>query len=142
PARVDFRRLVLVEGQENLPTSQAGAVRIRTLNSAPQLQLQSKSSEEAVVALEIAPEPRVDWRGVLTVHVDKAIDAHGREVQQITEVVSPPMANVVEWGGGGVAFNLAMANNAILFAGDLENIGAQPAAPSREFPIRLKMHEP
>jgi hypothetical protein len=141
PARVDFSRLVLVEGQEDPPTSQCGAVRIRALRLASHPQTQLKSSEEALIHLEISPEPSVDWRGVLAVHVDKAIDAHSREVEQIVDMVSPPSGQVVDWGGGAVAFNLAMANNAILFAGDLENIGTQPTPSSREFPLRLKKNE-
>jgi hypothetical protein len=142
PPRVDFGRLVLVEGQENSPLSQTGAVRIRALGSPPQIPAQSKSSEEAVLALEVSPEPAIDWRGVLAVHVDKAIDSKGREVKQIPESISPSSGNIVDWGGGGVAFNLAIANNAVVFAGDVDNIATQVTPPSREFPIRLKVNEP
>lgn len=141
PAHVDFGRLVLVEGQENLPTCQWGAVRVRALGSSSHSQTQLKSSEEALIVLEISPEPSVDWRGVLAVHVDKAIDDQSREVEPIAEVVSSASGNVVDWGGGAVAFNLAMANNAILFAGDLENAGTQPTPSSREFMLRLKKNE-
>ncbi len=141
PARIDFGRLVLVEGQERLPTSQTGGVRIRVLSPKTEIPGHAKTSEEAVIVLEISPEPGIDWRGFLAAHVENAIDGKGREVKQIRENTMPADGAMNEWAGA-IAFNLNMANNAVIFAGgDVENVAGQPAPSSREVPIRLKLSD-
>jgi hypothetical protein len=134
PARIDFGRLVLVEGQERFPTSQTGAVRIRVLS--PKAEIHAKSSEEAVIVLEISPEPGIDWRGVLAAHVEKAIDGKGRQVKQIRENATPGDEAVNEIVGA-VRLNMNPAG----FLMDMENVGSQPVTSSREFPIRLKLSD-
>jgi hypothetical protein len=139
PARIDFGRLVLVDGQETLPTSHMGAVRVRVLSPKTEIPASVKTSEEAVVVLEVSPEPGIDWRGVLAAQVEKATDAKGREIKQIRENVTPGDGTVNEWAGA-VALNLNMANQAVIFAGgDIDSVGNQSSPPTREFPIRLKL---
>src|SRR5262249_21450110 len=129
------------EGQETLPTSQKGAVRVRVLSPKTEFLGQAKTSEEAVIALEISPEPGIDWRGVLAAHVEKAVDSKGREIKQTRENTTPAEGAFNEWAGA-LRFNLNAANNAMwAVAGDLESAGNQPAQSSREVPIRLKLNE-
>ena len=141
PARVDFGRLVMIEGRESLPSSQSGGVRIRILPPKTSIPGHAKTSEEAVLVLEVSPEPSIDWRGMVSAHVDMAIDQHGRELKQIQAPMSAPNLIANEWAGGAVVFNwnVNVANNAVFFGGDVENIDAQPGPPSREFPIRMKL---
>lgn len=140
PARVDFGRLVLLEGRENLPTSQTGGIRMRVLRPGTQIPGNAKSSEEAVLALEVSPEPSIDWRGVLETRVDKALDFPGRDVKPIQENTVPPNGMVNDMGAV-VAFNLNMANNAVIFGGDVDNLTVQSGPPPREIPIRLKLND-
>ncbi len=141
PARVDFGRLVMIEGQENLPSSQAGGVRIRVLPPKTNIAGHAKTTEEVVLALEVSPESSIDWRGVLSAHVNLAIDQNSRELKQIQSSLSAPNGIANEWAGGAIAFNLNMANNAVVFMGDAENNENQTGPPSREFPIRLKLND-
>jgi len=138
PARVQFGRLVLVDGQESFPTSQTGAVRVRVLSPKTEVPGQAKTSEEAVVVLEVSPEPGIDWRGMLAIQVEKAVDAKGRDLKQIRENAMPTDAVMNEMIGA-VRFNLNMNNAAFLM--DVENVGSQPAPSSREVPLRLKLSD-
>lgn len=140
PARVDFGRLVLLEGQESLPTSQSGGVRMRVLRPGTQIPGNAKSSEEAVLALEVSPEPGIDWRGVLEAHVEKAFDFKGREVNQIQQN-TVPSNGIVNDLGGAIAINANMANNAIIFGGDVDNLTVQGGPLPREIPIRIKLND-
>jgi hypothetical protein len=141
PARVDFGRIVLVDGKtENLSTFQMGAVRIRVLPANTQLPGHGKTPEESFVTLEVTTEAGVDWRGVLEVHVQKAFDLKGREAAQVQESTAPSNGPVIEWGGG-VALNLAVGNNGIIFADALDSVAPSTDAPTREFPVRFKLAE-
>jgi hypothetical protein len=138
---VDFGRIVLVDGKtENLSTFQMGAVRIRVLPANTQLPGHGKTPEESFVTLEVTTEAGVDWRGVLEVHVQKAFDLKGREAAQVQESTAPSNGPVIEWGGG-VALNLAVGNNGIIFADALDSVAPSTDAPTREFPVRFKLAE-
>jgi len=141
PARVDFGRIVLLEGQEKLPISQAGGVRMRLLRPGTPISGHANSSEEAVLALEVTPEPGIDWRGVLEAQVAKAVDLQNREVKQIQETRTP----CNNYGGDELACAImvnAGANNAwVVNGGDIEFAGNPAESPRREFPIRLKLND-
>jgi hypothetical protein len=140
PARVDFGRLVLLDGRESLPTSLTGGVRMRLLHPKTQIPGNAKSSEEAVLALEVSPEPGIDWRGILEARVEKAVDCQGQEVRQIQENAAGSNG-IADEMAAVVAFNVNAANNGIIFGGDVDNITAQPGPPPREIPIRLRLKD-
>jgi hypothetical protein len=139
PARVNLGRIVLLEGRDRLPISQTGGVRLRILHPNTQIPGHAKSSDEAVLALEVSPEPSIDWRGVLEVHVTKAIDLQNREMKQILETRAvtndfrDEMACRVMAVGGN---NVWVANG-----GDVDIVMNSPEPPAREFPIRLKLND-
>jgi hypothetical protein len=146
PARVDFGRIVLVEGRESLPTSQSGGLRLRILRPKTQIPGHANSSQEAVLALEVSPEPGIDWRGVIEAHVDRASDLQNRDLKQIQESMEPTNTSVNELAWGGMAFagnNVWVANNNAWFVngGDIETMVTSTDPPVREFPIRLKLND-
>ncbi len=141
PPRVDFGRIVLLEGRESLPMSQSGGVRMRILRPGTPIPGHARSSEEAVLALEVAPEPGIDWRGVLDARVEKAIDINGREVKQILETQAQVNNSLNEWDCvAGVVFN-AGGNNVVAWDLEGENAHYLIGPPPREVPIRLKLNE-
>ena len=100
-------RMVLVDGKAHpLPTSLAGAVRIRALAPQagveglhPQMNRLNKEARlalaahagvegqpagpaEKLLALEITPEPTMQWQGILNVRVDRAEDDRGQSLSQ------------------------------------------------------------
>jgi hypothetical protein len=148
PPRVEPGRVILVEGQESQPISQFGGVRMRILPSTIHNSGHANSSEEVVLALEVSPEPGIDWRGVLEARVEKAVDSTGREVKQ---VLATPVSNnesvndrtamgfkVV--GNNAVVWNNVVVNNAVVWDVDFDNhfFTGQPPG---EIPIRLKLNE-
>jgi hypothetical protein len=144
PARVDFGKIVLVEGkQDTLSTVYLGGVRIRALSANTPIPGHGMSPEESYVVLDVAAEPSIDWRGVLGIHVQKAMDHERREVVQVQE--SMPRPNSVDdlnaMGGvamGAVAFKINVNNGVMFAASDFDNLANSSNSPAREFPIRFK----
>jgi hypothetical protein len=84
---------VLVDGkQQALPTDDATSVRVRALADARRFGV--AAAGEAVVALQIAPEPRLRLQRVLGVRVQKAVDDRGQKL-------SPNEAGAAPAGPGG-----------------------------------------
>ena len=73
-------RLNLVDGKpQRLPTCLAGAVRIRALppgNGVP------GGDKGLPLGLDITPEPKLQWQGVINVRIDKAVDDQGQRLSQ------------------------------------------------------------
>ena len=146
PARVDFGKIVLIEGkQDNLPTVYLGGVRIRAMSANTPIPGHGVSPEESYVVLDVAAEPSIDWRGVLGVHVQKAMDPERRQVAQAQESI--PYANTVDdlnAMGGVAAFKQLNMNNGVIwrngvfFSGDIDNLANPANLDTREFPLRFK----
>jgi len=120
-------RLVVVEGKmPTLPTHFAGAVRIRAL---PRHMLpgQGKVAGETGFTLEVSPEPRMQWQGVLNVNVDRAIDNHGQTLT-CQATTQPAMAT-----GDLIAQGIA-PNGIVIINGYPVNQGMS----QRLVPVRLK----
>jgi hypothetical protein len=79
----NHRRIGVVAGRyDPLPTSRAGAVRVRAMPPRTGIEGQAKGDGEYVFALEVLPEPRLHWHGVVQVRVDRAVDEHGQVLRQ------------------------------------------------------------
>jgi hypothetical protein len=82
-------QFVLVEGKSAARSSyQAGALRFRTLPAGTSMGRVStlKGDKEFIFGLEILPEPALAWEKVQSLHIDKAIDEHGQNLQ-VTQAV-------------------------------------------------------
>ncbi len=76
--------IVLVEGKpDGLPRWHAGAVRIRALSAKTPAIGQVKTQEETFITLEVSPEPKLAWQGILDVRIDKAVDQAGQTLPQV-----------------------------------------------------------
>ncbi|HKI35124.1 MAG TPA: HEAT repeat domain-containing protein [Gemmataceae bacterium] len=77
-------QFVLVEAKAApRPSFQAGALRFRALPAGTTLGRAStfKGDKELVFGLEILPEPALAWEKVQSLHIDKAIDDQGQNLQ-------------------------------------------------------------
>jgi hypothetical protein len=73
-------QIVLIDDKSQAPpTSYAGALRVR---AAAAERIASREAE-AIVTLEIAAEPKLQWRDLLDVRVATALDAKGRSLTQV-----------------------------------------------------------
>ncbi|HEV3260093.1 MAG TPA: hypothetical protein VG013_24765 [Gemmataceae bacterium] len=114
-------RMVLADGKAHaLPTSLAGAVRIRAL--APHTGVDGQPTEpgEKILALEITPEPKMQWQGIINVRVDKAVDDKGQSLPQSA--------------GPEVGMMNLYSPKAMIFMDDSGSIVTNP----RHLPIRFK----
>jgi hypothetical protein len=72
--------LTLADGQPRpLPTHVAGAVRVRALPPGAAARL-PKAAEELPVVLQLLPEPKLQWRNVLAVRLERAVDDQGQHL--------------------------------------------------------------
>lgn len=93
PARID--QILLKDGKpKKLPTDDRCAVRIRALTQSDQFS--NAPADEILLPLEVAPEPKLQWEYMQSIHIDKALDDRG---QSLTQVV-PQVEGVVGAGGG------------------------------------------
>jgi hypothetical protein len=100
-------QFVLVEAKPvPRPFFQAGALRFRALPPGTTLGRASNfmGDKELVFGLEILPDPTLAWEKVLSLHIDKAIDDQGQNLQA-TQAVSSGAAPMDEdgpifWDGG------------------------------------------
>jgi hypothetical protein len=73
--------LALVEGKpQPQPSCSGGAVRVRALPPETPVAGLRKRAEELPVVLQVLPEPKLEWRGVLAVHLDRATDDQGQSL--------------------------------------------------------------
>jgi len=90
-ARSSFRgdnRVVLCDGPGPAPASHhAGAVRLRALPVGTPFPM-SVMGDEVLLPLQASAEPRLQWGGILSVRVDKAIDELGN-VHAASGVIAP-----------------------------------------------------
>lgn len=124
-------RLVLVDGQApSLPTSVTGAVRVRALPKNLAMP-QGKVAGEASFTLDITPEPKMQWQGVLNLTVDSAVDDRGQVLAQKTA----PMPN-------GLPSDLiaqGIAPNGMVVMGSSYAVAG--ATGIRQLPVRFKLEK-
>jgi hypothetical protein len=119
-------RLVLADGKAPAPpTCYNGALRIRTLAPAA-APGQAKAAGEAALVLEVLPEPRLAWRGIVDVQVNKAVDDQGQVLGCGSSLTDLALASEMQIVQGG--------NVIIMDAG-----GGTTASSMRQVPIRLKL---
>lgn len=82
--------LTLVPGKAPaLPTSYSGAVRIQALTPELCVFPTAKSPDRVQVVLEVAPEPKLDWKKVVDIHIERAVDDHGQTLERLTQAAKP-----------------------------------------------------
>jgi hypothetical protein len=104
-----------------LPTSRAGAVRVRAMPPRTGIEGQAKGDGEYLFALEVLPEPRLRWQGIVQVRVDRAVDEHGQLLRQLS-TPDDPMAQF--YGPNTVV---------LIDGGDISNVPS-----GKHTPVRLK----
>jgi hypothetical protein len=81
-------QLFLKDGKfEKRPTDDRSAIRIRALP--PPNRFGQAPPDEVLLALEVAPEPRLQWRSHQSVRVDKALDDQDQPLNQVTPLPNP-----------------------------------------------------
>jgi hypothetical protein len=81
PAAQDTSRLTLVAGKTPvLPTTLAGALRIRVLPAGTPLPGHLPADGDKLLPVEVTPEPGLGWQGVLGLRITRASDDRGRKV--------------------------------------------------------------
>jgi RNA polymerase sigma factor (sigma-70 family) len=76
--------IILCEGKSrDVPTTQAGAIRFRILDK----MFGPLYTENYLLALQIAAEPKIGWRKATALHIDKAVDDRGQILSEAPAVV-------------------------------------------------------
>jgi hypothetical protein len=90
-------QITLIEGRPRaLPTDDTCAVRIRAVDGAG-----GQAPEgQALLSLEIAPEPKLQWQQLVSVRIVRATDDQGQELSQVGDATVAPALGVI--GGGRV----------------------------------------
>jgi hypothetical protein len=106
--------ITLVPGKpRTLPTDYDSAVRVRALAKADMFG--PAADGQALLALEVTPEPKLLWQSLESVRVGKAVDDQGQKLTQVTEDPTPgagaavppavPRMPAIRPGLGGLAFS-------------------------------------
>lgn len=95
PGRAE--QIVLKDGKtDNRPTDARTAVRVRALRKADMF---AKAPEgEILVALEVSPEPRLQWQAFQSLRIEKAVDEQDQKLSQVIPQVEGGVG-----GMGGIA---------------------------------------
>lgn len=76
--------MFLFDGKpRTLPTCLAGSVRVRAVPFSHSQAQQSKPEGETSINLEVTPEPKMAWQGVLEVRITRAIDDKGQVLEHL-----------------------------------------------------------
>ncbi len=121
--------LTLVNGQAPaLPTSRAGAVRVQALSPELCVFPPAKTPEQVQVVLEISPEPKLDWKKIVDLRIDKAVDDQGQLLERMTHSDKPVAEH-----------DLDVRTQAVLAGqhGNLELL----ARSLRQIPVTLKVNQ-
>jgi hypothetical protein len=98
-------RFVLVDGQPPaLPGCRDGAVQIQALPPSPSMWGHARRPGEALLVLDVAPEPKLAWHSTLEVRIDRAVDEHGQQLAQAGASSDPKNAGIM-MGNGVVLWN-------------------------------------
>ncbi len=114
-------RLILVDGKPHIgPTDYVGAVRVRALPAesvAP--------AGETLFLLDIAPQPKMAWQGIVDVRIDSALDDLGQNLKPVPAGLDSDPNTIVLAGNGVVRWD--------------SRTGMISSGAARELPIRLKL---
>jgi hypothetical protein len=118
--------LVLTDGKaEALPTQYAGAVRIRALPAGTAILGFAPREGELTIALQVTPEPKLQFQSLVDVRIDKAVDDQGQVLMQST----------ADAGNGGN--DVPVAGALVAKAAFVARVPA-PAPGVAPVPVRLK----
>jgi RNA polymerase sigma factor (sigma-70 family) len=100
-------RLVLKDGKPaTSPTAYVGAARVRAVTGPPQFAALPAREGESDIGLQFSLEPRLVWRRLTALRLDKAVDDQDQTLEQALASDNGPAAGVGGIGGpgGGIAF--------------------------------------
>src|SRR5262249_53497260 len=118
-------RLLLVEGKPTVvPTCYAGAVRMRALPQPATSSTWGPARGEGLFMLEVTPQPKMAWLGVVDVHIDKAVDEQEQDLQPILP--------------GDLSYIAALGGNNVMI---WEPNGSGALLDARQVPVRLRAGE-
>jgi hypothetical protein len=138
PNSADAGRIVLVEGKpDSLPHWYAGAVRIRALPPSSPGAGQIKTQEETYITLEIAPQPKMAWQGILDVRIDKAVDQAGQSLSYVLPASGPGNEFAQEMNAMGINAAWMMNGNVIVMNEDGSPVDM--TSHQRQMPVRFKL---
>jgi hypothetical protein len=119
-------RLFLVGGEAGpLPTFYAGSLRIRAIPSGGSNT--GKVKGETSFVMEVTPEPKMGWQGLVDLRIDKALDEKGQSLTPMTA-----------WSGDGIAGGINRGNVGVVWEDDLN---ASTADLRDCIPVRFKSAE-
>jgi hypothetical protein len=123
-------QITLVDGKaKELPTDASSAVRIRALDRSDFFT--PAGTGQALIPLEVTPEPKIQWQQTVGVNVEKAVDDQG---QKLTKVMEEDNVGGVALPGGGLARpGLVIRRGPPVLAG--------AGAFHQQVPVRLKKGE-
>ena len=113
--------------REHLPTSHAGAVRVKVLSSRIPLLGHARDEGETLFGLEVDHEPQMQWQGVVGMRITRAIDDHGLNLPQPNLYVGEHTSNPYEM-------------NMVVWSVDGNYIPPQPKDP-RQVPVHLRLRK-
>jgi hypothetical protein len=92
------RTFSLVAGKTPaLATLYAGALRIRALPPSTQIIGETKNPGEILFALEVTPEPQMNWQHLIELEITRAVDEHGQVLKQPRKYLNPLAGNINSW---------------------------------------------
>jgi hypothetical protein len=122
---VGYSGKLLVEPGDpaTLPTCYAGSIRVRARPTPPIAGQSARRRGDAAVTLELSPEPKLAWQGVVDFQIEKAIDERDRPVtpaasgrDHVTELLGGVQANgAILWDVDGRARGLDIRSIPIRF---------------------------
>ncbi len=118
---------------KKLPTDDRSAVRVRALSKADMFGAAPEG--EIMLALEVTPEPKLQWQGMQSIHINKALDDQDQKLSQIVPQI--PAGPGFRGGAGGFAPPQAVIRPAIMRPG----MGGFWGGPNQPIPVQLKKGE-
>jgi hypothetical protein len=105
-------RLLLKDGKAaSSPTAYMGAARIRAVGASPLFPGSAVPDGEAIINLQISLEPKLLWRRLTALRIDKVVDDQDQTlVEAAASETAPPPAPPAP-PGGGIGFMLASEHN-------------------------------
>jgi hypothetical protein len=99
-------QIVLKDGKaKKYPTDDRSAIRVRALGKSDQFG--NPGEGEVILALEVSPEPKLQWQGMQSIRIDKAVDDRDQKLTQVIPQVEGPA------GAVGVGIAVPGAPNAV-----------------------------
>jgi hypothetical protein len=110
PGTAGSPRIVLIDTKATvtMPTCCHGAVRFRAVklpDTPPGSVKPAGTSQVVGFHLEVTPEPKLDWHGVVSLRVTKAVDDQGQQLEQPEPYIAEYFGDPLLGSGGAVVWD-------------------------------------